>query len=118
MHAHLQTNATAFVGQGIDGRLNAFAGTDNNSATSRRQLGQRRKHRPAIVNGSVGLDNRELAEMMMNAQRRRLIEPLNVRIRRARGETPIVAGVRRTIAGLAQSNLNAMFQHAAQIGGC
>ncbi len=95
MIADLEADAAALIGQRVDCRLNIFTGPHYHRATTRRQLRQRREDRPTVVNLTVRFDNREVRVVMMNAERRRLIEPLDVGIRRPGCETPIVAAVGR-----------------------
>ena len=55
------------VRQRVEGGLDTFTGTNHHRAAAGSEFRQRRKDRPAVDDGAVRLDDRELAKMVMDA---------------------------------------------------
>ena len=54
---------------------------------------------------------------MVNALGRCLVEPLNVRVRRARGETPVIANLRGAAKQFSEFGPDAVLQNETWFGG-
>ena len=114
--ADFETDASARFRKGIDGGLNILTGPYHHRATARRELCERREHGPAIVNVSVGFDDREMTIMVIQPERRRQIETFDIGIRRPGRETPVIAALRCPPCLDRQSRLHPILQQETGIG--